>query len=840
MRPRELTLRGFRSYRDEVTFDLRGRHLVGIVGPIGAGKSTILDAVAFALFGKTPRVQRDTKTLIHQLADSAHVQLVFEVDGDIWRVTRALKRRGQGQVQLVRLTEDAPDAPFVETVVMDKPVRERVERLLGMDFDTFGRSVLLAQNRFAEFLLAADGPRNAVLKGVFGYERFDAALTVTRERVVREEVTVAALDADGARVLEAREALATARDTAARAAKRRDVLVTLRPGVDAIDHQASEARERGARAAAELELLERASGGLPNTDELGAVADAVGMADSAVEAAAEAAAQAEAARGEAEAARDAAADRVGDLQAFADLVAQLHAQADAVTAAAAARDRATVAATKADDAVIGAGAARDAADKTAADADAVLAEAAEALAGADEGLHSARHGEMAGELRRALVAGEPCPVCTQMVAKKPRAGASAGVAQAERARKSAATRHDRAVGARDQAVTAAAAAAAAATVAVGERDLMAAASADAGAAARAAEATLATTQSALVDQLGEGDPGVLLDERQRELREADAAARAAVGQERTARDRLDEVRRAAAEAERLLAGIRERLAAAQGALALDAKVEVGADGVRDAFQLLRTVIEERAGAAKAEATASAAELTELAQARADLVRDAGLEQDADVAEAATEAQVQAAQADERVQGLQRILEEGKDLDARMDAARERLALARRLRDDLQPSRFLAWLLDEERAALAEVASTHLEELTDGDYRFSDDAAFRIVDVNAGGHVRAPESLSGGETFLASLALALALAEMVTRGGGRLDSFFLDEGFGSLDPEHIERAMRGIEHLVRDGADRLVILVSHVEQMHELLEDLIVLEKDEAAATSRVLQGAHPA
>ena len=43
MRPRELTIRGFRSYRDEVTFDFRDRHLVGIVGPIGAGKSSILD-----------------------------------------------------------------------------------------------------------------------------------------------------------------------------------------------------------------------------------------------------------------------------------------------------------------------------------------------------------------------------------------------------------------------------------------------------------------------------------------------------------------------------------------------------------------------------------------------------------------------------------------------------------------------------------------------------------------------------------------------------------------------------------------------------------------------------
>ena len=113
MRPHELTLRGFRSYRDEVTFDFRGRRLIGIVGPIGAGKSTILDGVAFALFGKTPRVQRDTKSLIHQLSDAAHVQLVFEVDGARWRATRALRRRGQGQAKLERL-DDTGDA--IDTV----------------------------------------------------------------------------------------------------------------------------------------------------------------------------------------------------------------------------------------------------------------------------------------------------------------------------------------------------------------------------------------------------------------------------------------------------------------------------------------------------------------------------------------------------------------------------------------------------------------------------------------------------------------------------------------------------------------------------------------------------
>ena len=93
MRPHELTVEGFRSYRQKTTFDWRGRRLVGIVGPIGSGKSSIIDAISFALFGKTPAVERDTKSLIHQLCDQCHVELLFEVEGEVWRVQRALRSR---------------------------------------------------------------------------------------------------------------------------------------------------------------------------------------------------------------------------------------------------------------------------------------------------------------------------------------------------------------------------------------------------------------------------------------------------------------------------------------------------------------------------------------------------------------------------------------------------------------------------------------------------------------------------------------------------------------------------------------------------------------------------
>ncbi len=832
MRPRELTMRGFRSYRDEVTFDLRDRHLIGVVGPIGSGKSTILDAIAFALFGKTPRVQRETRTLINQLADAAHVQLTFEVDGDVWRVTRVLKRKGQGQVQLVRLAEDDPEAAHEEVVLLERPVRERIERLLGMDFDTFGRSVLLAQNRFAEFLLASDAPRNAVLKGVFGYERFDAALGATRERVAHAETAVAMLDADGARLLQARAELDAARSAASEAAARRDAVAALRPTIEGLDAETAQAADHAQRAERELALVQKVAAGVPDDAAVAEVLLAASVAERDVVAATEAADTASNERKDADAARDAASERTGDLRAFADLVAKMHAQAATVTEATIAFGTATDAMKAADQVLTRAASEHDAADDAARAAATAVAEAADELAAADEAVHAARHAEMATALRRTLVAGQPCPVCAQPVKTKPRAAAAAGIKGAERARAGAASRHEKAARARERANAAAAKAEAQAAAALADKDRASAALEAAEAAARTAEAVLATTKSAVVDQLGEGDPIALLDRRQAELRDAEAAARAAADRERAARDALDTARRTAADTAARVAAVRERLAAAWGALGDDAP-EADLD---EAAARIRRALDDRADAAARERDAASEAADDVARRRASALDAAGLEPDADVAAVHTQVEVRAAEAAERAHGIERTIQAGADLGERLDAARTDLALAQRLRDDLQPSRFLAWLLGEERAALAELASVHLEALTDGDFRFTDDETFHIVDVNAGGTVRAPESLSGGETFLASLALALALAEMVTRGGSRLDSFFLDEGFGSLDPEHIELAMRGVEHLVT-GADRLVMLVSHVEQMHVLIEDLIVLDKDETTASSRIVSGA---
>jgi exonuclease SbcC len=88
--------------------------------------------------------------------------------------------------------------------------------------------------------------------------------------------------------------------------------------------------------------------------------------------------------------------------------------------------------------------------------------------------------------------------------------------------------------------------------------------------------------------------------------------------------------------------------------------------------------------------------------------------------------------------------------------------------------------------------------------------------------RTPDTLSGGETFLASLSLALALSEAVALEGGRLGCFFLDEGFGSLDQESLDLALEGIEKLADPG--RLIGLISHIPGVQARLDDLIVLER----------------
>jgi len=354
---------------------------------------------------------------------------------------------------------------------------------------------------------------------------------------------------------------------------------------------------------------------------------------------------------------------------------------------------------------------------------------------------------------------------------------------------------------------------------------------------RAAEAALAAAQSELVDRLGEGDPRALLEERTRELAEASAAVERTNTAAADARAALDRARRVGEEGRSRLTALANRIASVWGSLGRPHEVAAEATAVRTGFVEAGEALLEGHERARGALAAAQRESQEVATAMRVLLDEAGLAPDEDLTMALATASAERGAAEEQVRSLRALIEAGADLDGRLATARADHALASRLVADLQPSRFLAFLLEEERQALAELGSVHLEELSGNAYRFTDDDRFEILDMNAAGTERRADSLSGGETFLASLALALALAEMVARGGGRLDAFFLDEGFGSLDPEHLDRAMDGIGRLVANDPRRLVVLVSHVEQMRETLEDLIVLDKHDLTGDTVVVAGA---
>ncbi|WP_106849596.1 AAA family ATPase [Blastococcus sp. Marseille-P5729] len=154
------------------------------------------------------------------------------------------------------------------------------------------------------------------------------------------------------------------------------------------------------------------------------------------------------------------------------------------------------------------------------------------------------------------------------------------------------------------------------------------------------------------------------------------------------------------------------------------------------------------------------------------------------------------------------------------------------------SYFLAARLEQVTA----VASEHLMRMSSGRYTLRHTDERRTARGHGGlglevfdaytGKARPPHSLSGGETFYASVALALGLAEVVTNetGAMSLDSLFIDEGFGSLDADTLDLAMRVIDDLRQVG--RTIGVISHVEEMRTRITTQLVIERTDRG--SRVL------
>lgn len=148
---------------------------------------------------------------------------------------------------------------------------------------------------------------------------------------------------------------------------------------------------------------------------------------------------------------------------------------------------------------------------------------------------------------------------------------------------------------------------------------------------------------------------------------------------------------------------------------------------------------------------------------------------------------------------------------------------------LADSKFPRHLTERRTRDLLIVASDLFGRLSAGRYGFADN--FRII-TRATRTVRSAKTLSGGETFLASLALALALVELHGRKGARLGSLFLDEGFAALDSTTLASALA----VLRDesGGGKLLVVISHLHAVAEAVDDVLWVQRDATGSQTRWL------
>lgn len=230
--------------------------------------------------------------------------------------------------------------------------------------------------------------------------------------------------------------------------------------------------------------------------------------------------------------------------------------------------------------------------------------------------------------------------------------------------------------------------------------------------------------------------------------------------------------------------------------------------------------------------AEAAATTDLEALTASAAETAQARDDAVAAETATVAR------SERFQALRAEYAEKAESSQQARAARD---VALTLADSLEGSppndrriRLESFVLASKLERIVAAANVRLQVMSSGQYRLEhdDDKQYRNTQAGLGlriadshtGQSRSTSSLSGGETFLASLSLALGLAETVTAeaGGIRLSTLFIDEGFGSLDGDTLEVAMSTLDELRSGG--RTIGLISHVEAMKEQIAAKLEVER----------------
>ncbi|MDI6908408.1 SMC family ATPase [Nocardioides sp.] len=876
MRIHQLEVTAFGPFADTVSVDfdeLSGAGLFLLSGPTGAGKTSVLDAVCFALYGDVPGDRSTAKRLrSDQAGPGVRPQVTLEatLSGRRFRIVRSPswerpKKRGSGlttEQASVTIAERVEGRWLTHSTRLDE-TGHLVTRLVGMNADQFTQVAMLPQGRFQAFLRARSEERHRLLQQLFragrfeGVERWlrDRRLALGREseevrrrvdglvnRVSETTGTPAPEDpvADWAQALLAdatarcAETAAAAGDAAETEAEARAAWETARALTERrgrLDAAAAEHRRLTAATAEQdaardrLDAARRAAGVVP----LHAVAVKAQRAHSAARTVVERLEVADRATLEAAVAEavDGAA-RMRALQPRAARLQQVHIETVRLQRRQQALTEEVQAAREAARALVQALTARVA---DARDAHALARSEAQRLRGHALDVREARLDGMAAEIAGALAVGASCPVCGSCDhphKAATRAGAPDDVAEKAAVRAAddaAATEHLRDVEVRDLSAQLDAAAA--------QVDQVPAGLAAQVAAAETGLERLAAEASGLESELVGYDESLAVAHTRQE--QAGRAALAAL-------DGLDATSVAVEDARAALAAA----VADAGFASADAAVAASLDQ-RTYDRLAATVADHDRRLAAVAAVLAEPGAAEIAAAV--LPELGGLERGHRAAlDALGAARAQESAWAARAGRLSGLVAE---LDAALTAwgpLRAELDLTTRLcsfvegksADNRLQMRLSAYVLAYRLSQVVAAANARLGTMSDQRYSLEHTGRRGAGEARGGlsllvrddwsGESRDPATLSGGETFVVSLALALGLADVVTQeaGGADLDTLFVDEGFGALDADTLDDVMDTLDSL-RDGG-RVVGVVSHVAEMRDRIPTQLVVSKSRRGST----------
>ena len=922
MRPLRLTLSAFGPYAAEITLDLEklgkgGLYL--ITGDTGAGKTTIFDAITYALYDHSSSGIREGSMLRCKYADDktpTFVKLEFEVHGVRYTVRRnpeyqRPKARGEG------MTTEKADATLTypddrPPVTKAKDVTAAVQEIIGLDYNQFSQIVLIAQGQFTKLLNASTEERSRIFRKLFRTQRYAQlqerlqaeASALNQQRTAQNakldsllgglqfspedpdaealrtlcaqtvpETALALLDTLTARqaaaleeagtALQATEAqldtvqqqlgaAAQAQRLAQQLAARQAELAAAKPALDAARAEA----DRHAGDAAQLDALTaqvtQAQSALAAYDALDTLCR---QQTEARDAARLAAAQAQKRRTQLDSLNAALAAAETELAALADAdtrllalqnrSAQLTQRGEALAKLEqrlADCQRQAKAAHKAQESYRAAAAAQD-----------------EARARRDA-LERAFLDAQAGLLAESLTEGAPCPVCgsTHHPARALLPHTAPTQAQVEAARQAAAEADRQAQNASAAAQSALAAANEAKTSLRWDAETLLPER------FTAPEGTVPLTFALMTNVLAEESAALQTAQTdcaaQCRQAEADCRRKAQLEADRQAKTcQRPALEQAAAEADRSAAAQNASADALEGQIAerraalpypRRADAQAALDKLEADRRTLRTGMDTAQRKLKqAEQSVAAAEAA--VEALTAQQTAAQKELPARSAEELTAQQTELTAARETLRSREKqlsaqLLPNRKTAAQYRAAAEARQALESRWQwvsalaataggtlTSKQKIKLEAYIQMNYLDRILRYANTRLMQMTAGQYELERIGAenqrsqsgldLGVID-HYNGTRRSVKTLSGGESFKASLALALGLSDEVqsSAGGIRLDTLFLDEGFGSLDEESLELAIRVLSGLTE--GDRLVGIISHVGALKDRIDRQVVVHK----------------